>query len=67
MDMALGRVEDNFALACAMIRQAMADAQGLVFTQDMGTMRRILLQMSRKNLKLTAKLHLSKRMETRSL
>ena len=39
-----------------LIRQAMADAQGLVFTQDMGTMRRILLKMSRKNLKLTAKL-----------
>lgn len=30
MDMALGRVEDNFALACAMIRQAMAESPDVI-------------------------------------
>ena len=47
---------EELSQAEELIRQAMADTEGLAFYEDMGTMRRILLQMSRKNLKLTAKL-----------
>lgn len=47
---------EEFARAEGLIRDAMADAKGLVIGDDCGKMRGLLLKLAGKNLKLTAKL-----------